>query len=131
MLKSVYHLQKLFCTLAVEITESDLHQQEVQILSFKSVSGIFQIPSPFETTCCQKLANDFSALPQLCLAIKDGPEHIRRFWDTLSKLQVSRGRVQIFEPFDWFKGYKIAFSYLYLVDFYILGKRTFTDSKQM
>ena len=72
--------------------------------------------------CCLKLANDFSALPQLCLAIKDGPEHIRRFWDTLSKLQVRPGRVQILEPFDWFKGYKIACSCLHLEDPSILGK---------
>ena len=40
--------------------------------------GIFQILSPFETICCQKSTN-FSALSQLCLAIKDGPEHIRKF----------------------------------------------------
>ena len=113
----MYHLQKLFCTLALEVTESDLHQQEVQTLSFRSVSGIFQISFSFESTCCQKLAIDFSALPQLYLAIKDGPEHIRKIWDTLSKLQVCLGHVQVFEPFDWLKGYKIAVSYLYLVDF--------------
>ena len=33
-------------------------------------------------------------------------------------------RAQIFEPFNWFKGYKIAYLYLHLVDFLILGKRT-------
>ena len=53
--------------------------------------------------------NLFSALPQLYLAIKDGPGHIRKIWDKLSKLQVCPGHVQIFEPFDWLKGYKIAF----------------------
>ena len=106
----MYDLQKLFCTLAFEVTESDLHQQEVQIRSFQNMSGIFQIPSSFETTRCQKLPNDFPALPQLHLAIKDGPGHIQKIWDTLSKLQVCPGHAQIFEPFDWLKGYKIAFS---------------------
>ena len=110
------HLRKLFCTLPFEVTESDLHQQGVQNLSFLTVSGIFQIPSPFETTCSQNLANDFFALPWLYLAIADGPGHIRKIWDTLSKLQVCPGHVQIFEPFDWLRGYKIAFSHLYLVD---------------
>ena len=71
MHKRVYYLQQLFCTLAYEVTKSDSLQQVVQILSFKSVSGIFQIPFPFETTCCQKFANDFSALPQLYSSIKD------------------------------------------------------------
>ena len=80
------------------------------------MSGIFQIPSPIHTTCCQKLANDFSALPQLHLAIKDGPGHIQKMLDTLSKPQVCPGHLQIFEAFDWLKGYKIAFSYLHLVD---------------
>ena len=32
--KRVYHLQRLFCTVVFVVTESDLHQQEVQILSF-------------------------------------------------------------------------------------------------
>ena len=41
----------------------------------------------FEATCCQGLANDFSALQQLYLAIKDGPEDIKGTWDTVSKLQ--------------------------------------------
>ena len=43
----------------------------------------FQIPSPFETKCCQKLANYFAALRQLYLTIKNGPEHKQRIWDTL------------------------------------------------
>ena len=122
----MYHLQKLFCTLAYEVTKSDSHQQVVQILSIKSVSGILQIPFPFEITCCQKFANDFSALPLLYSSVKDGPGHIQRIWDILSKPHVCPGHVQIFEPFDWLKGYKIAFSYLYLVDLSVLRKREIT-----
>ena len=90
------------------------------------MSGIFQIPSPIESTYCQKLANDFSALPQLYLAIKDGPGHMQRIWETCSKLQVRPGHVQTFEPCDWLEGYKIAFSYLHLVDLQDLRKRDFT-----
>ena len=37
---------------------------------------------------CRRTANDFSALQLLCLAMKDGPEHIRRLSDTLSKVHL-------------------------------------------
>ena len=93
---------------------------------FQTMSGIFQILSTFQTICCQKLADDSSALPQLCLAMKDGPEHIRRFRGIISKPHVRPGRVQIFEPFHWFKGYKVAFLCLCLVDFSVLGKGALT-----
>ena len=88
-LKRVYHLQKLFCTLAFEVTEADSHQQKVQILSFYRMSGIFQLPSPLHTQRRKILANDFSALPQLSLAIKCGLECIQRIWDIIFKLQAS------------------------------------------
>ena len=83
-----------------------VHHNKIRLTSAGSVdpkplcSGIFLVPSPFETTCCQKLANDLATLRLLYLNIKVEPEYIQRTWDTLSKLQVWLGRVQIFEPFD-------------------------------
>ena len=32
------------------------------------------------------------------------------------------------EPINWFIGYKIAFSYLYLAEFSVLGKGNFADA---
>ena len=42
--------------------------------------------------------------------------HIKKLGHTF-QAPVCPGHVQIFEPFDWLKGYKIAFSYLYRMDF--------------
>ena len=80
----------------------------MQILRFQNGAGILYIRSPILTSCCQNLANDCSALQQLYLAIKDGPEHIQMIWDTLSKLQLLRGNGQIFASYNWLEGYKSA-----------------------
>ena len=61
--------------------------------------------------------------PRHILAIKDGPEQVKRLWGTDSKLQVCPGHVQILELFDRFKGLKEAFSYLYYEDLFALRKR--------
>ena len=48
MIKRAYHPQKLLCNLAFWVTESDLHEQKVQILSFQSVFGIFKFLLPLK-----------------------------------------------------------------------------------
>ena len=73
------------------------------------MSGTFKISSSFETTCCQELANDFSALQQFYLAIEDGQEHLQGMWDTVTMSWLCAFSRHLI-------GLKAKNSYLYLVD---------------
>ena len=73
-----------------------------------------------------KIGKQFFHPPAAVFGYKRRTRANKKFWDTLWLPNICPGPVQIFEPFDWFLGYKIAFSYLYVEELRVRRKRDFT-----